>query len=210
MSPRTKKQFEEIREERRAQIMDTALEHFAREGFHATTINHIARHAGISKGLMYNYFESKEALLYEIVRKSADEAYRDFDIDGDGSLSAGEFEMFVRRLAWLMKEKRTFWQLLFQLLMQNEVREEFMKMFVDSGTGLRNNPENQLIQGVMRMISGYFERKRERMESGYDPYIEMNMFIISIKGFAITSVFGPDQDKDMYDKIIERIIDQYK
>ena len=44
MSPRTPLQFEEIREEKRNLIMDTALEHFAREGFHATTINHIAKH----------------------------------------------------------------------------------------------------------------------------------------------------------------------
>ena len=61
MSPRTPQQFEEIREEKMTLIMDIALEHFANEGYHTTTINHIARHAGISKGLMYNYFESKEA-----------------------------------------------------------------------------------------------------------------------------------------------------
>ena len=43
--------------------MDVALQHFANKGFHATTIYHIAEHAGISKGLMYNYFNSKEELL---------------------------------------------------------------------------------------------------------------------------------------------------
>ena len=53
--------------------MDVALEHFANEGYHATTINHIAKHAGISKGLMYNYFESKEALLKAIIHKSVTE-----------------------------------------------------------------------------------------------------------------------------------------
>ena len=70
MSPRTPKQFEEIREEKKTLIMDVALEHFANEGYHNTTINHIAKHAGISKGLMYNYFESKEELLAEIINRS--------------------------------------------------------------------------------------------------------------------------------------------
>ena len=70
MSPRTPKQFMEIREEKKTLIMDVALEHFANEGYFTTTINHIARHAGISKGLMYNYFESKEELLTEIINRS--------------------------------------------------------------------------------------------------------------------------------------------
>jgi leucyl aminopeptidase len=90
MSPRTPKQFKEIREEKRNLIMDTALEHFASEGYYATTINHIAKHAGISKGLMYNYFESKEALLKAIIQRSVMEVYSYFDIDRDGYLSEEE------------------------------------------------------------------------------------------------------------------------
>ena len=75
MSPRTSQQFQEMREEKMTLIMDVALEHFANEGYFRTTISHIARHAGISKGLMYNYFESKEALLRAIVHKSVNEVY---------------------------------------------------------------------------------------------------------------------------------------
>ncbi len=63
MSPRTQEQFEEMRESRRQQIMDAALELFAQEGYSHCSISQLAGHAGISKGLMYNYFESKEALL---------------------------------------------------------------------------------------------------------------------------------------------------
>src|SRR5512137_1078887 len=109
MSPRTPQQFKEMREEKMTLIMDVALEHFANEGYFSTTINHIARHAGISKGLMYNYFESKEALLKAIIHKSIAEVLNYFDIDRDGYLSEDEFEFFIRKINVMLKEKRSFW-----------------------------------------------------------------------------------------------------
>ena len=84
MSPRTPKQFEQMREEKKTLIMDVALEHFAKEGYHNTTITHIAKHAGISKGLMYNYFESKEELLTEIINRSMEGVAKYIDPDKDG------------------------------------------------------------------------------------------------------------------------------
>jgi AcrR family transcriptional regulator len=50
-------------EERRLQILDTALDVFASKGFAAASIKDIAAAAGISQGLLYHYFNSKEALL---------------------------------------------------------------------------------------------------------------------------------------------------
>jgi AcrR family transcriptional regulator len=50
-------------EERRLQIMNTALTVFASHGFKGTSIKDIAAAAGISQGLMYHYFASKEDLL---------------------------------------------------------------------------------------------------------------------------------------------------
>jgi AcrR family transcriptional regulator len=68
MSPRTEQQFEEIRENRKLQIMQTALELFAREGYQGSSVARIAKDAGISKGLLYNYFTSKEDLLSSIMK----------------------------------------------------------------------------------------------------------------------------------------------
>jgi AcrR family transcriptional regulator len=58
----------DTRELRRAHILRGALRAFARTGFAATTIDDVAREAGVSKGAPYIYFPSKEALfraLYE-------------------------------------------------------------------------------------------------------------------------------------------------
>ena len=60
MSPRSAKQFKDIRKQKTELIMETALELFAENGFHATSMSQIAKKAGISKGLAYNYFENGE------------------------------------------------------------------------------------------------------------------------------------------------------
>lgn len=67
MSPRTKQQFEEIRDQARDKIMSAALQLFGTKGYEATTISQIAKEAGYSKGLLYNYYDSKEDLLKELI-----------------------------------------------------------------------------------------------------------------------------------------------
>jgi AcrR family transcriptional regulator len=54
-------------EERRRQLIDTALSLFAQKGFENTTIKDLAEAAGVAQGLFYHYFESKEALLFAAV-----------------------------------------------------------------------------------------------------------------------------------------------
>ena len=56
-----------IVEDRREQIIDAAMRVFAQKGFTKATNKDVAREAGITPGLIYYYFESKEALLMAIV-----------------------------------------------------------------------------------------------------------------------------------------------
>jgi len=210
MSPRTPQQFKEMREEKMTLIMDVALEHFANEGYYRTTINHIARHAGMSKGLMYNYFESKESLLKAIIHKSVNEVYKYLDIDRDGYLSEGEFEFFIRKINVLLKEKRYFWRLLMQLLMQNDVREQFLGAFPESDSlihpGHEPGDSNYPMQ-MIKMISDYFLRKKERVSKQYDSDNEVNMFFITMIGFAVKSIYS-DAGEDEIE--INRIIELFK
>ncbi len=54
-------------EDRREQIIDAAMRVFSQKGFTRATNKDIAREAGITPGLIYYYFESKEALLKAII-----------------------------------------------------------------------------------------------------------------------------------------------
>lgn len=213
MSPRTPEQFEEMREERKTLIMDVALEHFAKEGYHKTTITHIARHAGMSKGLMYNYFTSKESLLFEIIMRSVNEMYADFDRDNDGYLSGEEFEFFIRRLFKQLKEKKTFWRLLFQLVMQNEVREKILSSFPTVGIPTEEKSASRdtaFLNSIVKILTDYFVRKKDRGNKGYDPFSELNLFILTLKGFALSFVYMEDKDDGYYEKTINDIIEKYK
>jgi AcrR family transcriptional regulator len=57
-------------EERPAHILSAALESFVQKGFAATRLEDVAQRAGISKGTLYLYFDSKEALLEAMVHEN--------------------------------------------------------------------------------------------------------------------------------------------
>ena len=213
MSPRTPLQFEEMREEKKTLIMDVALEHFANEGYKSTTITHIARHAGISKGLMYNYFESKEKLLSEIIERSMGEVSGYFDPDKDGYLSEEEFELFIRKTFFLLKEKLSFWRLFFQLLMQRDVRNQFLKSYMGaqgSDKSFDNNSSNSFFRKYNKMITDYFIRKKVRKPADYDPMVDLNMFIYTTEGFSLVTAYLDVIDDEYFDRTVDRIIELYK
>jgi TetR/AcrR family transcriptional regulator, fatty acid metabolism regulator protein len=56
-------------EEKRRQILDAAVRAFARKGYHASRVSDIAEEAGVAYGLVYHYFESKDAVLEAIFRE---------------------------------------------------------------------------------------------------------------------------------------------
>lgn len=55
-------------EARRAELLDAALEVFAELGFERATLHHVAERAGVTKGALYHYFDSKDHLFIELVR----------------------------------------------------------------------------------------------------------------------------------------------
>lgn len=213
MSPRSYKQFEDIRVDKKALIMEVALYNFANLGYKATTINHLARHAGISKGLMYNYFKNKEDLLSAIIDKSVAEIYDYFDTDRDGYLTEDEFEFFIRKTAWILNDKQSFWKLFFQVLMQNEVRVQFLNSFLGTETLLKsaqNYKEGSFISEIMKILTEYFVRKKESRAPGYDPYLDLNMFMLTLKGFAITYIYMEEDVDEYFEKTVNKIIAVYK
>jgi AcrR family transcriptional regulator len=58
------------KEARRIAIIDAALEEFTAQGFTATKLDDVAVRAGIGKGTIYLYFDSKESLFEEVVRRN--------------------------------------------------------------------------------------------------------------------------------------------
>ncbi|WP_101065805.1 TetR/AcrR family transcriptional regulator [Roseovarius salinarum] len=54
-------------DQKRAQILGSAAKVFAEEGFDRATMTQLARECGISKANIYHYYDSKDAILYDIL-----------------------------------------------------------------------------------------------------------------------------------------------
>ena len=67
MSPRGKKLNEQMRADAMAKITRAALEVFAEYGYHGATMEQIMQVSGLSKGLVYHYFPSKEKIFFHLV-----------------------------------------------------------------------------------------------------------------------------------------------
>lgn len=174
MAPRTEKQFEAIREEKRSRILEAALELFGHEGYHSTTISKIARKAGISKGLVYNYFESKEQVVREILSSGIEQMLDIFDVNHDGVLEESELEFFLHEMFKHLQEHRKFWKLYFSLSLQPEIYP-FVKEKID-----------ELSRPIMHIVTSYFSK------AGFeDPQNETMIFGALLDGIGLHYIMDP-------------------
>ena len=60
--------FRRRKEDRPAELTAAAMDEFAENGYDATPVEAVARRAGVSKGLLYLYFKTKEDLFKAVVR----------------------------------------------------------------------------------------------------------------------------------------------
>jgi len=58
---------------RRGQILDAARQSFVKRGVAATTVDAVAKAAGVAKGTVYLYFDSKDAILRDILTQDLQE-----------------------------------------------------------------------------------------------------------------------------------------
>jgi AcrR family transcriptional regulator len=121
--PRTAEQFEDLREASKEVLVQAALELFAKYGFEKTSVRMIAGRAGVSLGLLYNYFESKEALLVTIFEKGMQDVLESFREADKGSTAKQQLEQLIRSSFEILEEHKTFWQVFYSLRAQPGIAE---------------------------------------------------------------------------------------
>ena len=127
MSPRTKDQYSEIRKVSREKILSAALELFAKKGFHATSISQIAKKARISKGLMYNYFKSKDKLLDEIIQNGFTELEGLSYHSTKNASPKEQLKSYVSTVLDNLYANLAYWQLYLALLVHPDVQKRYEK-----------------------------------------------------------------------------------
>ncbi len=121
MSPRSVEQNETVRAESRRRIIESALALFAEHGYEKTSIKLIAQHAGISQGLMYNYFAGKDELLKAIFAQSIADVRESFvraEASGD---AADRVVRLIRASFAVVRENLAFWRLSYGVRTQSSV-----------------------------------------------------------------------------------------
>lgn len=127
--PRTPAQNEAVREERQAAILHAALLVFARHGYNGSSIREIAAEAAIAQGLLYRYFESKEALLREIMEQGMRDVLRSFAEAHAGASPESQLELLIRHSFALVGQHQDFWRLSYSVRMQPDVLDQLGDAF---------------------------------------------------------------------------------
>ena len=186
MSPRTEEQFEEIRSDRKFQIMEAALEVFAIEGYDKASIAKIAKTAKISKGLMYNYFSSKEDLLKAVLIQGIEGLKESFLQIEDEPDTPEELEIFIKGGMEIMRQESHFYQLYFTIFFQADAQKIIAENY------------QVLIGGLLEDIIRYFEKKGDP-----HPMEKAQLLAAIMDGFGMYYLMNPElYDLDVYEKII--------
>lgn len=174
--PRTKQQFEAIRKESRSKILNAALKVFAKQGYSSASIGAIAQTAGVSKGLMYNYFKSKDDMLHELMIGMMETLMCEFiPLKPANKFTRQDITNFINAGIDLVKEKPDFWKLYFSVFVQPDV----MAIVLDKMLEL----SKPYMIGVME----YFRNK------GFNnPEVMMRYFAAIMDGIQLHIMIDPD------------------
>jgi AcrR family transcriptional regulator len=151
--------------ERRAAILDAAMEVFARRGYHGSSIDEIAKAAGISKALIYEHFPSKKDLHTSLLEHQVDDLLGRLDASaatgepGDQRLRAG-----VDAFLGFVQEHREAWRMLYRDSADPDLAETYDRLqlratatiagLIASDPGARADADDHSIEMLAQQLSG--------------------------------------------------------
>ena len=143
------------KEEKRALIIEAAAKVFARRGFAGTLMAEIAIEAGIGKGTLYEYFDSKENLFFAVFEwfVQATEAEAKVSISALGGSASERLDALSDSLmsSWAQMED------MYSLVMEfwsasasSQMRERFKQAFKDGYSDFRQIVSTLIRDGIER------------------------------------------------------------
>lgn len=190
MAPRSAEQFAQIREERRHQILDAALHVFAEDSYHGSSMAAVAKRAKVSKGLIYNYFKSKEEILISLVVDVFDEVMEHLDLYLEEPLTKDSFIQVIEKSVDEVVVNPQRWKLYMSLSFQPDVTPILMQQMMPK------------IQPFMVAVSNYFIGK------GYDdPMTMMRYYSAVLDGVQMHILMDPENFPT--EKVKQMMIDQF-
>lgn len=124
----------ELTGEKAGRIVEAMRASVAKRGISGSTFEHVAREAGVSRGLLHYYFGTKERLLVEVVRRDADLRVNRLDEPlGQAQTVDDVLEVLVSNLEDWIENDPGFFVLLFDLFTAGrrnpEIEREIAELF---------------------------------------------------------------------------------
>lgn len=135
-------------------LIDTALELFSSKGYTGTTVKDIAKEAGVTDGLIYHYFSSKEELLHAVlVKHNFLDDVQDILQFRDELPVDQKLYRLGKRLLELMVNKSSFVILVFGEAQRNPMMAEKLEGLINEGvTALGGFLETRAKNGEIKQI----------------------------------------------------------
>jgi AcrR family transcriptional regulator len=175
----------ELSGEKAQRIVDAMRESVAKRGAAGSTFEHVAREAGVSRGLLHYYFGTKERLLVEVVRRDA--------------------EIRVNRLDEPLAKAKTVDDVLDILvsslmdLIEND--PEFFLLLIELFSAGRRNPDiqrelGQLFQRTRGHVAEVLKAKEREgvLNLRYDAEAVVSYLFSVGDGFALQALSDPERD----------------
>ncbi|HEY0740800.1 MAG TPA: TetR/AcrR family transcriptional regulator [Chryseosolibacter sp.] len=149
-------------------ILETALRLFASQGYSATPISQIAKEAGVSQGLMYNFYSSKGELLRSVMQQGSADIAESMKAYSTVSDPREAIRVHVNATIRIIRKKKEFWRLLHALRLQGAVLGEVQHLFAEIVT---------MVTKIFGKVFG---------ELGFEnPKLEAQLFLTQIDGIVI-------------------------
>jgi AcrR family transcriptional regulator len=148
---------EDLSEERQKQILEAAIREFARHGFHAARMEDIARESGLSKGAVYLYYKSKDAIIAALLRTLFAWELRGTRAIVNGGGTASErlmviTHMFADELDRMVVAMPIFLEFYAVAFRQSSVREHLVQMYEQFRAPLSTLIQQGIANGEFRAV----------------------------------------------------------
>ena len=166
-------------------IVDAMRDSVARRGAAGSTFEHVAREAGVSRGLLHYYFGTKERLLVEVVRRDTELRIARLDeMLGEAETADDVLDVLVSSLTDMIDNDPGYFLLLYELFSAG-----------------RRNPDiqrevGQLFEATRSHVAKVFRAKEEEgiLSLRFDAEAVVAYLLAVADGFALQSLSDPSRD----------------
>ncbi len=171
--------------EKAQRIVEAMRQSVARRGVAGSTFDHVAREAGVSRGLLHYYFGTKERLLAEVVRRDCDVRMALLDERLGGAQTAEDvFARLVAELNDLVDREPEVITLIFELFTLGRRNEEIAAEFAE------------LMRRTRDQLADLLSAKRDEgvLHLAAEPAAIADVLFAIADGFALRMVAEPERD----------------